>query len=155
MVQEKQGSDQGTKYSSARHTRLVLLYEILSIFLLSVYGLFMETTSIILAKPTIQCSETPIHHFHSLNVWNNILGSWLQKVSSTSSLRHNILHIMWEMGALNLLGLNLTNTFLIMQEKPTRCIQCHGFHVRRCSLHWSTKCLISAASCGCREDSLL
>jgi hypothetical protein len=92
MVQEKQGPDQGSKYPSTRYKRLVLLYQIFPVFLQPVYGLSMETTSIILAKPTIQCSETLVHHLHCLNVWNNILGSWLQKVSSTSSLRHNVLY---------------------------------------------------------------
>ena len=44
------------------------------------YGLPVETTFVILAKPTLQCSQTVIYNFHSFNVWHNILGSWLQKV---------------------------------------------------------------------------
>ncbi|KAF8393290.1 hypothetical protein HHK36_021531 [Tetracentron sinense] len=50
-----------------------------SVFLHPVYGLPMETALVILAEPSIYCSETLLHDLCSSDVWDNILGSWIQK----------------------------------------------------------------------------
>ncbi|KAI8547234.1 hypothetical protein RHMOL_Rhmol07G0179400 [Rhododendron molle] len=43
------------------------------------YGMPMETTLIILTKPTIYCSEILFHNYHSFAIWDNLLADWLQK----------------------------------------------------------------------------
>ncbi|KAJ1433886.1 P-loop containing nucleoside triphosphate hydrolase [Sesbania bispinosa] len=49
-------------------------YSILAVFLGPMSSLLMETTLVILAESTVHCCEVLLHYFHSLDVWNNVLG---------------------------------------------------------------------------------
>ncbi|KAF2304887.1 hypothetical protein GH714_039264 [Hevea brasiliensis] len=77
--EEKQGVDQRTKQTFTRFKGSILPNSILTVLLYPVYGLPMEAALVILAKPSILCSETLIHSIHSIDVWDNILESRLQK----------------------------------------------------------------------------
>jgi hypothetical protein len=57
------------------------LYSLFPAILNSIFCLPMETTLVVLEKPTVHCSKTTIYNSHSFDIWNNLLGSWLQKVN--------------------------------------------------------------------------
>ncbi|KAF5951132.1 hypothetical protein HYC85_009076 [Camellia sinensis] len=78
--EEKQKLNQGAQYTSSGLKRSIFPHSILLVFLYPMYGMPMETTIVILAKPTIRCSEILVRNIHSSAVRDNLLGSWLQKV---------------------------------------------------------------------------
>lgn len=47
-------------------------------------GLFLETALVILEKSTLHSSQAHVYILYCSHVWNNILGSWLQKVNRKS-----------------------------------------------------------------------
>jgi hypothetical protein len=54
------------------------------------YGLLMEATLVILEESTIHCREISFHNLYSLDVWDNVLGPWLQSVSHDEELKNNL-----------------------------------------------------------------
>ena len=53
------------------------------------HGLLVEATLVLLAQPTIHCREISVHNFHSVDIWDNVLGPWYQDVSySYKTLRN-------------------------------------------------------------------
>ncbi|KAI8546464.1 hypothetical protein RHMOL_Rhmol07G0119900 [Rhododendron molle] len=98
---EKQRNNRGTKYASAGFKRSVLCHSIFAIFLHPMYGMPMETTPIILAKPTIYRSEILFHNYHSFDVWDNLLAAWLQKFICVGDFRGTQQDIFNAMGSMH------------------------------------------------------
>ncbi|KAK3033865.1 hypothetical protein RJ639_032770 [Escallonia herrerae] len=62
-----------------RFKRSVFPDSVLAVFLHPMCSLPLETALFILAESTIHCSETHVHNLHSIDVWHNILETWLKK----------------------------------------------------------------------------
>uniref|UniRef100_A0A2N9HR76 ABC transporter domain-containing protein n=1 Tax=Fagus sylvatica TaxID=28930 RepID=A0A2N9HR76_FAGSY len=51
---------------------------IFTVIFYSMHGMLVEATLVLLAQPTIHCREISLHSFHSLDIWDNVLGPRLQ-----------------------------------------------------------------------------
>ncbi|CAL0308772.1 unnamed protein product [Lupinus luteus] len=73
--EEKQAGYSRTEQPCSGFKGSLFCYSILTVTFGSMPGLPVETTLVILAQSTIYCSEVSLHHFHSPDVWNNVLES--------------------------------------------------------------------------------
>lgn len=102
------------------------------------YGLSMETTLVILAKPTIQRNKALIHNCGRNSFRVDILGSRLKEVAlrvtcqveKNSKLTHYY---------------NMPKTFENPQENADGSFQRDGLHVLRRHLHWCEKWYVHSA----------
>lgn len=80
-LQEKQSFDWGAKQTFPRFKRSSFSNYLCTVVLHTVRSLPMETKSSILAQHAIHRSQTIVYSLHGIDIWNNVLGSWHQKVS--------------------------------------------------------------------------
>jgi hypothetical protein len=81
LIQEKQSTYCRTKHTCSWLEGHLFLYAVLDIIFHTMYGLLVEATLVILEESTIHCREISFHNLYSLDVWDNVLGPWLQSVS--------------------------------------------------------------------------
>jgi hypothetical protein len=85
--QEKQSSHKGFEHSCSWFEGPLFLYSIFAIIFHPVFGLLMETALVVLAQPSIHCYQISLYNSHRLDLWNNVLGYWLQNVSHHSVIK--------------------------------------------------------------------
>ena len=86
IIQEKQSTHCGIKHTCSWLDRPLFPYKVLNIISHTMYGLLMEATLVILEESTIHCREIYFHNLYSLDVWDNVLGPWIQIVSHNGVL---------------------------------------------------------------------
>ena len=74
IFQEKQGSDKGIEHPGTWFKGSLLPYSIFAIVCHTMHGLLMETTVVLLAEPALHRREIFVYHFHSIDVWDYVLG---------------------------------------------------------------------------------
>jgi len=90
ITQEKQSSHCGIKHTCSRLQGRSFPYTVFNIIFHTMYGLLVEATLVILEEPTVHGREISFHNLYSLDVWNNVLGPWLQSVSHDEELKNNL-----------------------------------------------------------------
>lgn len=146
--QEKQDNDSGIKQASSWYTGPLFPYKILTALFNPMFGLLMEAILVILEESTIYWCKILVHDLYCLDVRDNLLGPWLQKVSHMGVLQQS--------KSLSSIFFFLFSFWLLfsfpcfeLQRKGRGSFQCNGFNVCSCSLPWGAKCIICAASCCC------
>ena len=89
ITQEKQSSHCGIEHTCSWLKGHLFPYTVFDIIFHTMHGLLVEATLVILEESTLHSREISFHNLYSPDVWNNVLGHWLQSVSHDEELKNN------------------------------------------------------------------